>query len=116
MTVKQKILKQVYPLFMLWKKTRGKQKLIQNNMNEKPKLPFHSLAATLNNGAILSFEKLKGRKVLIVNTASLCGYTAQYEELQKLYQHSREDLEIIAFPSNDFKNQEQGSDEEIAAF
>ena len=53
---------------------------------------------------------------MIVNTASYCGYTAQYEELQKLYFHSKEDLEIIAIPSNDFNDQEKGSDEDIRNF
>ena len=53
---------------------------------------------------------------MIVNTASNCGYTNQYAELQKLYEHSREDLTIIAFPANDFKEQEKGSNEEIAQF
>ena len=53
---------------------------------------------------------------MIVNTASDCGYTPQYAELQKLYQHAKEELEIIAFPANDFKEQEKGTDEEIAQF
>jgi glutathione peroxidase len=54
--------------------------------------------------------------VLLVNTASNCGYTPQYAELQKLYQASKEELEIIAIPANDFKEQEKGTDEEIATF
>ncbi len=81
-----------------------------------PPVPFHSLSVTLNNGKELSFAKLKGKKVLLVNTASDCGYTHQYAELQKLYQHAKEDVEIIAFPANDFKEQEKGSDEEISRF
>ena len=81
-----------------------------------PPVSFYTLSATLNNGKDFSFENLKGKKVLLVNTASDCGYTPQYAELQKLYQHSKEDLEIIAFPANDFKEQEKGSDEEIATF
>jgi len=54
--------------------------------------------------------------VLIVNTASNCGYTNQYQELQKLYDQYKEKLIVLAFPSNDFKEQEKGNDEEIAAF
>ena len=68
------------------------------------------------NGEKFSFEKLKGKKVLLVNTASDCGFTNQYADLQKLYQHSKEDLEIIAFPANDFKEQEKGNNEEIEKF
>lgn len=54
--------------------------------------------------------------MLLVNTASDCGYTPQYTELQKLYEDTKEAVEIIAFPANDFKEQEKGNDEEIAAF
>ena len=79
-------------------------------------MPFYSLSVQLSNGKEFSFEALRGKKVLLVNTASDCGYTSQYLELQKLYQHSKEELEIIAFPANDFKEQEKGTDEEIAKF
>ena len=81
-----------------------------------PAVSFYSLSATLNTGKEFSFERLRGKKVLLVNTASNCGYTQQYAELQKLYQHAKEDMEILAFPANDFKEQEQGSDEDIATF
>lgn len=70
----------------------------------------------LNDGSELSFENLKGKKVLIVNTASNCGYTHQYAELQELYENQKKNLLVLAFPSNDFKEQEKGSDEEIARF
>ena len=53
---------------------------------------------------------------MLVNTASNCGYTNQYEDLQKLYQQFNDQLEIIAFPANDFKEQEKGSDNDIAQF
>ena len=53
---------------------------------------------------------------MLVNTASNCGYTSQYDDLQKLYESFRDKLVIIAFPANDFKEQEKGSDEEIAEF
>ena len=81
-----------------------------------PPVSFYSFSVMLNDGKELSLERLRGKKVMLVNTASDCGYTPQYAELQKLYQHSKEDLEIIAFPANDFKEQEKGSDEEIASF
>ena len=58
----------------------------------------------------------KGKKILIVNTASECGFTPQYENLQKLYDKYKERLVIIGFPANNFGLQEPGSDEEIASF
>ena len=54
--------------------------------------------------------------MLLVNTASNCGYTNQYDELQELYKRFENKLVILGFPANDFKEQEKGSDEEIAQF
>lgn len=116
MTLRQHLLKIIYPLFVFTRQQTTKRKTIKNEQGSLPLQSFHSLSAILNNKKSFSFESLKGKKVLIVNTASDCGYTPQYAELQKLYQHSREDLEIIAFPANDFKEQETGDDEEIARF
>jgi len=63
------------------------------------------------------FSKLKGKKVMIVNTASKCGYTYQYEELQKLYeQYKNKGFVIVGFPANNFRNQEPGTNAEIAEF
>ena len=77
---------------------------------------IYNLEAVLNNQQLLKFEALKGKKVLLVNTASNCGYTPQYAELQKLHQQYKNKLMIIGFPANDFKEQEKGSDDEIARF
>ena len=69
------------------------------------------------NGQDFSFSQLKGKKVMIVNTASKCGFTPQYEELQELWDHyGSDDFIIIGFPANNFMNQEPGSDEEIKEF
>ncbi|MDR0711826.1 MAG: glutathione peroxidase [Prevotellaceae bacterium] len=69
------------------------------------------------DGKTLSLNTLRGKKVMIVNTASRCGYTKQYANLQSLYeQYKMHDFEIVGFPANNFKNQEPGSNEEIAAF
>lgn len=63
------------------------------------------------------FSKLKGKKVMIVNTASKCGYTPQYEQLQLLYEkYHKKGLVIVGFPANNFRNQEPGTNEEIAEF
>ena len=116
MTIKQKFLKLVYPLLIFYQKIKGNQRIKNNERMIPPHVPLYSLSVELANGNIISLEKFKGRKIMIVNTASNCGYTAQYAELQKLYQHSKEDLEIIAFPSNEFGEQEKGSDKEIVEF
>ncbi|MGL4779261.1 MAG: glutathione peroxidase, partial [Bacteroidales bacterium] len=64
-----------------------------------------------------NLSSLKGKKVMIVNVASACGLTPQYEQLQAIYeQYKDKGFEIIAFPSNDFKEQESGSNEEIKSF
>ncbi len=68
------------------------------------------------DGGMIDFAEFKGKKILIVNTASECGYTYQYEGLQELYERYPEKLVIVGFPSNDFGKQEPGSNEEIAAF
>jgi glutathione peroxidase len=99
-----------------FKKIKGSDRNLEITNKVKPPIPFYSLFTTLNNGSQLNFDKLKNKKVLIVNTASNCGYTNQYSELQELYEKFEEQLFIIGFPSNDFKKQEKGSDEEIAEF
>lgn len=89
---------------------------IFENKGNKPAIEsFYSLKATLNNGEEISFERFKNKKVLIVNLASQCGYTPQYEQLQDLYE-SAENLVIIGFPANNFGGQEPGTDEEIQSF
>ena len=68
-------------------------------------------------GNIFDFSQLKGKKVMIVNTASKCGLTYQYEALQKLYSQYKDlNFVIIGFPSNDFLWQEPGSNDEIIDF
>ncbi len=69
------------------------------------------------NGNVFDVESLAGKNVLIVNTASHCGFTKQFAQLQELYENSsRQTFEILGFPSNDFGQQDPGSDEEIALF
>ncbi len=115
MTYRQKVLKAIYPQWMWWTKTTG-----NNNERMKgqkaPPVSFYSLQTGLNNGDTLAFNTLKGKKVMIVNTASHCGYTDQYRDLQKLHELYKDRLVIIGFPANDFKQQEPGTDREIAEF
>ena len=69
------------------------------------------------NGNKFDFSTLSGKKVIIVNTASNCGFAEQYGELEELYhKYKSTGLEIVAFPSNDFKNLEPGTNEEIEKF
>src|SRR5687768_6312673 len=116
MTYRQKVLKAFYPVWMWWANLRGKNADRAANEKKAPPVSFYSFRVTLGNGQVLDFATLRGRKVLLVNTASDCGYTEQYADLQKLYEENRDSLVIIAFPANDFKEQEKGSDEEIASF
>lgn len=88
----------------------------ENKKKIKAPVSFYSLKATANNGEVVSFENFKNKKILIVNLASQCGYTPQYNELEDLYQHHKNDITVLGFPSNDFGGQEPGSDEEIEQF
>ncbi len=113
MTIRQKLLKAVYPVFM---RLQGKSGKVLENQHKAPAVPFHSLKTLTGSGTAYDFSQLKGKKVLIVNTASDCGYTGQYDELQQLYTRFENKLVILGFPANDFKEQEKGNDEEIAQF
>ena len=69
------------------------------------------------DGTELTLDQFKGRALLVVNVASKCGLTPQYEGLEKLYEQKRDaGLEVLAFPANNFKGQEPGSDDEIKQF
>ena len=68
------------------------------------------------DGGTIDFASFKGKKILVVNTASECGYTPQYKELEELYKKYQDKLVIIGFPANNFGQQEPGSNEEIKSF
>jgi glutathione peroxidase len=117
MTYRQKVLKAVYPAFMWINKVIGrKSKVMDNTRVSAPPKSLYDLWVQLNNGDTLNLAALKGKKILFVNTASDCGYTNQYSDLQKLFEANGDKLVVIGFPANDFKEQERGNDEEIAAF
>lgn len=116
MTIRQKILKSIYPLLMWATKSADKNAKVLTNTTAMPEDPFYSLKDTLNNGKLFDFESLKGKKVLLVNTASDCGYTNQYADLQALHEKFKDQLVVIGFPANDFKEQEKASDDSIAEF
>ena len=77
----------------------------------------HDFQVKANDGSQVPLSRYRGKALLIVNTASECGYTPQYAGLEQLYQAYRaRGLEVLAFPSNDFGKQEPGSDADIKAF
>ncbi len=77
---------------------------------------FYDFKVKTLEGADFDFASLKGKKVMIVNTASKCGFTPQYKDLEELYEQYGDKLVIIGFPANNFANQEPGSASEIRQF
>lgn len=82
---------------------------------EIPKSIYNFKVEDLSGGQI-DFAKYKGKKILIVNTASKCGYTPQYAALEKVYEKYKDKLVIIGFPANNFGAQEPGTNTEIHDF
>lgn len=88
----------------------------EGNKMEK-KANIYSFVVKDINGKEVNLSDYKGKVVLIVNVASKCGYTRQYEGLQKIYdKYSEKGFEILAFPCNDFRGQEPGTNDEIKEF
>ncbi len=77
---------------------------------------FYSFKVKTLNGGEFDFSSLKGKKVMIVNTASKCGFTPQYKDLEALYNEYKGELVILGFPANNFANQEPGTAKEIREF
>jgi len=115
MTYRQKVLKAIYPALMWWTRITGKNTK-ELSGTKAPPVSFYTLKGILNNGDTLDLATLKGKKVMLVNTASDCGYTNQYSDLQQLADRYGDKLVVLGFPANDFKEQEKGTDKEIAAF
>jgi Glutathione peroxidase len=77
---------------------------------------IHSFKVEALDGSTIDFSKFKGKKILVVNTASECGFTPQYADLEKLYEAYKDKLIVVGFPANNFGGQEPGSNHEIATF
>jgi glutathione peroxidase len=77
---------------------------------------FYALEATTLDGQTVKFSDFKGKKVLIVNTASKCGFTPQYEDLQKLHEQYSDKVTVLGFPCNQFGGQEPGNKDDIESF
>jgi glutathione peroxidase len=94
-----------------------KDSAVSAQQGDTPGMSFDDLSATDINGKPFSMAQLKGHKVMVVNTASKCGFTPQYKQLEELYERYKDKgFIIIGFPSNDFGRQEPGNEQEIAAF
>jgi glutathione peroxidase len=113
---KQKILRALYPLIMGLSKSGSKGKVLQHPQLTPAPVSFYNLAGQLNSRQPLPFAQLKGKQVLLVNTASNCGYTNQYTELQQLAEQYSDNLVVLGFPANDFAEQEQDNDQAIQQF
>jgi glutathione peroxidase len=117
MNLRQRFLKLIYPVWMWLNDVVSRNaNHIENIHKVQPIYSFYDLKAIANDGTVIDFAGFKGKKVLLVNTASDCGYTGQYAQLEQLYLEYKDKLVVIGFPANDFKRQEKGTDEEIAAF
>jgi glutathione peroxidase len=116
MSYRQSILKTMYPVIMWSSKSAGKKQTLTNKDLIKPTASFYALHIKDINGADFDMASLKGKKVMIVNTASDCGFTGQYEALEKLSKQFEGKLIVIGFPANDFKEQEKTEDKNIASF
>lgn len=86
-----------------------------NTFKMKPETVYQFKVPALDGGTI-DFSTFKGKYILIVNTASKCGYTPQYEGLEKLYEKYGKKLVIVGFPANNFGKQEPGSNADIKEF
>lgn len=83
----------------------------------KPSSSIHQFTVKTIDGQELDFSSLKGKKILIVNTASKCGFTPQFEKLEALYEKYKDkNFVIVGFPCNQFGNQDPGSGSEIKSF
>jgi glutathione peroxidase len=90
----------------------GKNATIKNNKMTT----LHSFKIKSLEGKTIDFSDYKGKKVLIVNVASECGYTPQYAQLQELSEAKSDEMVVVGFPCNDFGGQEPGSSETIQQF
>ena len=100
----------------------GESAYVTSNQSNEISIPmektsFYDLSATTIDGQNFDFTTLKGKRVLLVNVASKCGYTSQYEGLQELHStYGSDEFVIIGFPSNDFGGQEPGTNGDIKTF
>ena len=115
MTIRQEFLRFVYPAYVRLSRISPNKSMVLLNEKAVPQVSFYALQAELRDGSMLDFGTLRGKKVLLVNTASGCGFTQQFDQLQQLYKEYNGALVVISFPTNDF-GEEKNNDEAIALF
>lgn len=117
MSIRQDVMKSVYPVLTGLTRLLGiNNRTLLSPEGAAASSSIYTIPFELIDGSPASLAPYKGKKILIVNTASDCGYTGQYEELQQLFAQYKDRLVVIGFPANDFKEQEKGSNQEIASF
>ncbi|NML66678.1 glutathione peroxidase [Hymenobacter sp. RP-2-7] len=113
---RQKFTRFLYPLIMKLSKAGPNGQVLASPAPAAPPHSFYQLGGQLSGGQPLDFASLRGKQVLLVNTASGCGYTSQYAELQQLAERYPEQLVVLGFPANDFAGQEKADDVTIQQF
>jgi len=93
-----------------------KSEISQAKTNELMGKTIYDFKVESLDGSEINFADFKGKKILIVNTASECGFTPQYADLEKVYEEYKDKLVIVGFPANNFGGQEPGTNTEIGAF
>ena len=97
--------------------SKSQQAMVATEQTEtKESNSVHVFKVEALDGSTINFADFKGKKILIVNTASECGYTPQYEGLETLYEKYKEKLVIVGFPANNFGAQEPGTNTDIKEF
>lgn len=107
-------MKKIVALFILLFITLSINLKAQDTMDHPTSI--HQFTVKSIDGNEIDFANFEGKKIMIVNTASECGFTPQYAGLQELYREYKKDLVIVGFPANNFGGQEPGSNEEIQGF
>jgi glutathione peroxidase len=117
MTLRQSFIKAVYPAIAAVSGWFGNTKNYRQNLAKaKPIQSIYDLSYASIANQTIPLHSFRGKKLLLVNTASDCGFTPQLADLQQLHEKYSGSLVVIGFPSNDFKEQEKGSDSEIETF
>lgn len=106
----------IYLLTSINREDANGYKTITNKKQDMEKTIYDFEVKALDESSSINFSDFRGKKILIVNTASKCGYTPQYEDLQELHEKMGGKLVIIGFPANNFGKQEPGNNEEISDF
>lgn len=117
--MKKLLLFSCYAFFLFSVQSQAQNKISDTSKSEAPmaKQTIYQFKVEDLSGNKFDFAKLKGKKILIVNTASKCGFTPQYEQLEAIYKEYKDKgFVVVGFPANNFKEQEPGTNKEIESF